>query len=74
MGKRNLTAAYTNIDRLISSLLEVKDYLKEKKPELLCLAETKLREEIQLSFKEERYNIWRRDRVGKGGGGLLVVV
>ena len=67
-------AAYTNIDGLISSLLEVEDYLKEKKRELLCLAETKLREEIQLSFKEEGYTIWRRDRVGKGGGGLLVVV
>ena len=67
-------AAYTNIDGLISSLLEVEDYLREKKRELLCLAETKLREEIQLSFKEEVYNIWRRDRVDKGGGGLLVVV
>ena len=41
--ERNLKAAYTNIDGLISSLMEVKDYLKEKKPELLCLTETKLR-------------------------------
>ena len=33
-----------------------------------------MKEEIQLSFKEEGYNIWRRDRVGKGRVGLLVVV
>ena len=38
------------------------------------MTKTKSRERIQLSFKEEGYNIWRKDRVGKGGGGLLKVV
>ena len=69
-----LRITYTNIDGILSSVLEVKDYLREKSPDVLCLTETKLREEIQLSFREEGYNLWRRDRQGKGGGGILVLV
>ena len=64
---------YTNIDGILSSVLEVRDYLKESKPDVLCLTETKLKEEIQLSFKEEGYNNWRRDRKGKGGGGIMII-
>ena len=52
---------YTNTDGVVSSLSEVKDYLREK-PELVCLTETKLREEINIRFEKEGYNLWRRDR------------
>ena len=31
---------YTNIDGIIARKLELVDYLKEKKPEIVCLAET----------------------------------
>ncbi|MPC57998.1 hypothetical protein E2C01_051990 [Portunus trituberculatus] len=40
----------------------------------MCIVETKLREQIHLNFKEERYNSWRRDRKDKGGGGVLIMV
>ena len=43
---------YTNIDEIISRKLELVDYLKEKKQEIVCLTETKLCLEIQA-------NIWR---------------
>ena len=49
-----LIVMYTNIDGILSSVLEVRDYLKESKPDVLCLTETKLKEEIHLSFKEGR--------------------
>ena len=65
---------YTNIDGILSSVLEVRDYLKENRPDVLCLTETKLKENVHLSFKEEGYNNWRRDRRGKGGGGVLIIV
>ena len=70
----SLKVMYTNIDGLISSRLELIDYLMEKKPDIVCLTETKLREEIQVNFKEQGYNVWRRDRKGKAGGGVLVMV
>lgn len=41
---------------------------------MLCLTKTKLKEEVCLSSKEEGYNYWRRDRKGKGGGGVLIMV
>ena len=64
---------YTNIDGLLSGMLELRDYLREKKPDVICLTKTKLRKEIQLNFKKEGYHIWRRDREEKGGGGVLIM-
>ena len=69
-GKLRVT--YTNIDGLLSSVLEVRDYLKESKPDVFCIAETKLKEEIQVNFADEGYKCWRRDRIGKGGGDMDV--
>ena len=54
-------------------MLEVKNYPKESKPDVLCRVETKLKEEVQMNFKEERYKNWREDRNGKSGGVLIVV-
>ncbi|MPC96834.1 hypothetical protein E2C01_092113 [Portunus trituberculatus] len=54
-------------DELLSSMLE-------KKPDVMCIVETKLREEIHVNLKEKGYNSWRRDRKDKGGGGLLIIV
>ncbi len=44
---------YTNVDGLVSSLLELKDYLKNNKPDVICLTETKLKEEIKLRFAND---------------------
>ena len=38
------------------------------------MAETKLREEIHMNFQKEGCKIWGRDREGKGGGGVLIMV
>ena len=73
-GGGTLKVMYTNIDGLLSGLLELRDYLIEKKPDVVCITETKLREEIKISFKEQGYNVWRRDRKGKAGGGVLIIV
>ena len=64
---------YTNVDGLVSSAKEVRDYLQDKKPELVCLTETKLTSEIQIRFDAEGYNTWRRDRKNKGGGGVMIL-
>ena len=56
---------YTNIDGIMSSRLELGDYLKEEKREIVCLAETKLNEVIKADI-DKNYNIWKRDRSGKG--------
>ncbi len=57
---------FTNIDGLVLSLLELKDYLKNNKPVVVCLTEIKLKEEIKLRFAKEGYSTQRRDRKGMG--------
>ena len=61
-GSDEIKVMYTNIDGMISRKLELIDYLKEKKPEIVCLTETKLCEEIQTNIENDNYNIWRKDR------------
>ena len=62
------------MDGLPSITLEIKDYLSTQKPDVFCIAETKLREEIHLNFQKEGYKVWRRDKKRKGGGGVLIMV
>ena len=69
-----LSVMYTNMDGFISGLLELRDYIKDSKPDVVCLTETKLKEEVQLGIIVEGYNYWRRDRKGKSGGGVLIMV
>ncbi|MPC69425.1 hypothetical protein E2C01_063650 [Portunus trituberculatus] len=69
-GGNKLRVTHSNIvDGLLSSILEVLDYLKEKKPDVMCIVETKLKKEIYVNFKEEEYNTWKN----KGGGVLITV-
>ena len=63
---------YTNIDGLLSSRLELSDCIKELKPDIVCLTETKLNDAIKLEINNY-YNVWRRDRVGKSGGGIMIM-
>ena len=55
-------------------MLEIKDYLTNKKPDVFCMTETKLKEEIYVNFQQEGFKTWRRDRKGKGEGGVLIMV
>ena len=70
--RKRLNLMYTNIDGILSSRLELRDYLQEEKPDIVCLAETKLNEETKMDFANN-YNIWKRDRRGKTGGGVMVM-
>ncbi|MPC34576.1 hypothetical protein E2C01_027969 [Portunus trituberculatus] len=47
-------------------------YLKEKKPTIVCLAEAKLCKAIKIDL-DNNYNVWKKDRVGKGGGGVMIM-
>ena len=69
-----LKVAYTNVDGLLSSILEIKDYVSSEKPDVFCMTETKLKEEINVNFQLQGFKLWRRDRKGKGGGGVLIMV
>ena len=66
---------YTNVDGVSSKRLEIADILKEKKPMIFCMVETKIKKEINLElFGWEGYNIWRKDRADKFGGGICILV
>ncbi len=41
-GRGRLKVAYMNINGLISGVLELEDYLKEEKPDIMGIVETKL--------------------------------
>ncbi len=65
---------YSNVDGLISKKLELTDLLKSKKPEIVCLTETKLKDILDINLLGwSEYNIWRRDRKGKQGGGVCIL-
>ena len=49
-------------------------YLRNKKTDVFCMAETKLKEEIYANFQQEGFKTWRRDREGRRGGGVLIMV
>lgn len=75
IGKMKI--AYTNIDGYITSKLELEDYLRKENPDMMCIVETKLSEEIkiqELEINEGRYKVWRRDRAGRRGGGVMVMI
>ena len=75
MGKGKKKLAYTNIDGFISSKLELEDYLRTRNPDVVCIAETKLGKDVHVTeLVGGRYKVWRRDRQGKSGGGVMVVL
>ena len=70
--KQGLRIMYTNIDGLLARKLELNDYIREKEPNIICLTETKLSPDIGIIINE-KYNIWRKDRKKKGGGGVMIL-
>lgn len=70
----NRKIIYSNVDDMVSKLDEIAVVTLENKPQILCLAETKLHNKITnevLTVGE--YSIWRKDRVEKYGGGLMIL-
>ena len=66
---------YSNINGVISGILELNDYLRDKNPDIVGLTETKLGEREDLMMVGEgKYNVWKRNRVGKMGGGVMLLV
>ena len=65
---------YTDIDGLMSRKLELKDNLREKKPDVVCLTETKLSDDIQVKIEDDTYNVWRKDRKARKGGGVMILI
>ena len=71
----DINVMYTNIDGIIPRILELRDYLREGDPDVVCLAETKLTEDIYIKLQDnENYTVWRNDRKGKNGGGVLILI
>ena len=69
-----LEIMYTNIDGLVSKLNELKDYMLEEKIQIVCLTETKLNSVIKNeALNISDYNIWRKDRKHKNGGGVMIL-
>ena len=67
--------AYTNVGGYISGKLEICGYLKKEKPEIMCIVKTKLSEDIEvMEVNQQNYNVWRRDRTGKKGSGVMMMV
>lgn len=65
---------YSNVDGISSKRLEITDMLREEQPMVFCMMETKVKIEINLEpFGWEGYNVWRKDRVHKFGGGVCIL-
>ena len=66
---------YTNINGITPGLLELNDYLRENKPDIVGITETKLDQVIDsINIGDKNYNVCRRDREGKRGGGVMILV
>ena len=54
--------------------MELRDIIQEKKPDIICITETKLTPEITFeALGLDDYNIWRKERTNKGGGGVMIM-
>ncbi len=73
-GRSKLKVSYTNVNGLVSSQWETDLYLREIKPDIIGVTETKLSEgNLLTSLGEGKYDAWRRDRKGKHEGGVMIL-
>ncbi len=68
------TVAYTNVDGLVSVMDEVNEFIKANEPDIMAMVETKLRDSETPNLGGGKYNMWIRNRCGKGGGGVMMLV
>ncbi|MPD02136.1 hypothetical protein E2C01_097695 [Portunus trituberculatus] len=70
-----LKIAYTNVNGLQSALVEINDYLRVERPDVMGITETKLTEVFEENkIGEGEYNTWVRNRAEKQGGGMILLV
>ena len=50
----------------------MRDHILENGPDVVYITETKVNYAIEIDFKEQEYNVWRRDRRGKSGVFIMV--
>ena len=60
-----------NCRSLLTNIIEFKRFINQSNPHIICLCETWLKLSDNLKFPE--YNIFRKDRFGKGGGVAIMV-
>lgn len=62
----SLKVAYTNVNGLISSMLETGDYLSKEKPDVMGITENKLTGSIDaFNLRDGKYKVWMRNRENK---------
>ncbi len=65
--------AYTNVDGLVSVMDEVNEFIKANEPDIMAMVETKLGDSETPNLGGGKYNMWIRNRCGKGGGVMMLV-
>ena len=65
--------SYTNINGLVSTLSEINDYLRAKKPYIFSFVATRLSNSEDVPVREGQYNVWRQNRNQKKGGRVMVL-
>ena len=73
-GNKVLNIMYSNADGLSSKIQELQQEIKINKPDIVCITETKLEEEIlDATLNLKGYQVWRRDRKGKKSRGVMIL-
>lgn len=63
---------FTNADGEVLKKLELMDSIREKDPDIVCPAKTKL--PVEDVFKITNYKVWRKGwKDGRGGEGMVLV-
>ena len=71
---KELRVAYTNADGLMSVKCEIDEYLKNTKPDIMGVVETKLSDGIEMfNIGDGNYKVWTRNRLNKQGGGVMIM-
>merc|ERR1712035_212832 len=69
-GNKVLNIMYSDADGLSSKIQELQQEMKIDKPDIVCITETKLEEEmLDATLNLKGYQVWRGDRKGKKGEG-----
>ena len=77
MALQDLTNAFGllvmvwNCRSLYPNIIEFKKFINQSNPQIICLSETWLK--LTDTLKLQPYNIYRKDRFGKGGGVAILV-
>ena len=59
----------------MSTIDDVNKYLRDKEPDVMGLVETKLNEDVIVpKIGDGKYKLWKRNRLGKKGGGIMFIV